>query len=123
MSSACDTVGIIHQGRLVVVDERQALLDRYAVPAVEVEFEASRDQKQAWRRQVAAQPFVTGVAEHEQTIRIRLDGSTHARMEIARLALGTGLPVTRFAIARPTLEDVFLGLVGDEANQASTERG
>lgn len=117
----CDTVGIIHRGRLVVVDERQALLDRYAVPAVE--FEASREQEQAWRREVAAQSFVTGVAEHEQTIRIRLDGSTHARAEIARLVLGSGLPVTRFAVARPTLEDVFLGLVGDGAPQALEDRG
>lgn len=119
----CDTVGIIHQGRLVVVDERQALLDRYAVPAVEVEFDASREQEQTWRRQVAAQSFVTGVAEHEQTIRIRLDGSTHARTEIARLVLGSGLAVTRFAIARPTLEDVFLELVGDGETQPSAERG
>jgi ABC-2 type transport system ATP-binding protein len=119
----CDTVGIIHQGRLVVVDERQALLDRYAVPAVEVEFEASRAQEQAWRREIAGKPFVTGVAEHEQTIRVRLDGSPQARVEMAQLVLGSGLPVARFAVARPTLEDVFLGLVENGAPLPTAERG
>ncbi len=119
----CDTVGIINQGRLVVVDERQALLDRYAVPAIEVEFEASPEQQQAWRRQIAAQAFVTSIAEHDQTIRIRLDGSPTARGEMTRLVLGSGLPIARYALAKPTLEDVFLGLVAGTESGTDGERG
>ena len=36
----CDTVAILHKGRLVLVSDREALLAQYAVDAVDLELEA-----------------------------------------------------------------------------------
>ena len=36
----CDTVAILHKGRLILVSDREALLAQYAVDAVDLEFEA-----------------------------------------------------------------------------------
>jgi len=35
----CDTVGIINKGRMILESDRQALLDRYALPVFEIEVE------------------------------------------------------------------------------------
>jgi ABC-2 type transport system ATP-binding protein len=110
----CDTVGIINHGRLVALDARQALLDRYAIPGVEFEFAATPEQVRAWAGTLRMQPGVADVLVAERQVRIRLDAGSSAGQALLRRAVDSGLPVERFAMAKPTLEDVFLGLVGSQ---------
>jgi ABC-2 type transport system ATP-binding protein len=110
----CDTVAIIDHGRLVALDARQALLDRYAIPAVELEFDAAPDSVRIWAETLHSQPGVAAVSVAGHQVRIRLDGEPSAGRALLRLAVDSGLPVQRFAMAKPTLEDVFLRLVGPQ---------
>ena len=107
----CDTIGVIDHGRLVALESRDALLDRYAVPAIEVEFEAGAEAIAAWAEKVGGSGAAAGVEVEGRRVRIRLAGSDGAAGEVQRQVLDSGLTVVEYRIARPSLEDVFLRLV------------
>jgi len=106
----CDTIGILHRGRLVVVEARQALLARYAVPAIEVEFEAPAERIAGWAEAVRAKPGVVGTEVVGSVVTVRLLAAD-GHLSVQAAALEAGLPVIAYRVARPTLEDVFLRLV------------
>ena len=107
----CDTIGVLHRGRLVTVEERRALLERHAPPAVEIEFEAPAEAVAAWAAQLREIPgLAPGTASGGQ-VRVALDGSARAHLELQQRVLGAGMIVRRFESVHPTLEDVFLRLV------------
>lgn len=108
----CDSVGIIDRGRLVAVGERQMLLERYAIPAVEVEFAAPTATVEGWVRQAAGHPQVAGVEQHNSTVRLRLASAETGVQAVQRLVFEAGMSVLRYEVARPSLEDIFLRLVG-----------
>jgi ABC-2 type transport system ATP-binding protein len=106
----CDTIGVLNRGRLVTVEARQTLLKRYAVPAVEVEFDAPAARIAAWAAAVRSRPGVVGVEARGSTATIRLQAD-EARGSVQAAAFESGLPLIAYRVARPTLEDVFLRLV------------
>lgn len=106
----CDTVGVIHHGRLLVLEERQQLLDRYAVPAVEVEFEATAEAVAAWATGAGRHPGVASAQVNGSHVRLRLNSPASAP-DVQRLVLESRMVVRRYEMARPSLEDVFLRLV------------
>ena len=114
----CDTVGIIKDGRMVTVEERQALLDRYATPLIEITFRAQPDRVAAWADQMHHQPGVASVAKDDALVRIQLGGGLGADQRVLAQAVASGMPVERFEHGRPKLEDVFLRLVG-QAKEAA----
>ncbi len=106
----CDTIGILNRGRLVTVEPRQALLARYAMPAVEVEFDAPGADIAAWAAAVRSRPGVLGTEVVGAVAIVRLDAE-RARQSIQRAVLESGLLVLSYRVSQPTLEDVFLQLV------------
>ena len=106
----CDTIGILHRGRLVAVEARQTLLTRYAVSAVEVEFDAPTSRTAAWAEAVRAQPGVVGTDVVGSVVTVRLQADD-VRLSVQAAAFAAGLPLIAYRVARPTLEDVFLRLV------------
>jgi ABC-2 type transport system ATP-binding protein len=110
----CDVVGIIARGKMIVQSRRDDLLERYAVPAFEVESD-DRETLARWGEGLKRFPWVTGVASHNGTLRITVrDVKTAKRMLVAG-AVGAGLVINRYEEVRPSLEDVFLRLVGSES--------
>jgi ABC-2 type transport system ATP-binding protein len=108
----CDSVGIISRGCLVAEAPQQELLERYAVPAFELEGDSrSTEQLSAWAEGVRAQPWVTSVGIDRSTARVVVDDVQIARRELLASALAAGLVLNRYEIVRPSLEDVFLRLV------------
>lgn len=114
----CDTVGILKQGRMVAVDARQALLDRYATPLIEVAFQAAPDRVAAWTEQVRRLEEVVSVVQDESLVRIQLGADRAAGQQVLAQAVASGMCVERFEHSRPTLEGVFLRLVG-QAREAA----
>jgi len=108
----CDTIGIIDHGKLVVLGERQDLLQRYAVPLTEVVFDASEDAVIAWGDSVRDLQFVREVKVSGNVVRIRLDGAEGENILLQNLALGSNMILQSYQRVRPQLEDVFLSLVG-----------
>lgn len=117
----CDTVAIINQGRLIVSSPVEELQDRYAQPIFTIEPEPN--QEPAVRRLVAAlraAPWAGDVLQDHGSIRVVARDPTVARREILGLVAAHHLEVQRFERGRPSLEDIFLRLVGMDAVQKAT---
>jgi len=108
----CDTVGILDYGRLIALDEKENLLRRYAVPVVEVNFDAAPETVARWAESLRELPFVANIQLDESAVRITLDGSVQSSIDLQQLVLGSDLLVLSYQHERPQLEDVFLQLVG-----------
>lgn len=108
----CDTIGIIAAGRLVTEAPRDALLSRYAVPVFEVESDGSFDSHwQAWVEGVRQESWVHSVSLNAPVVRIQVKDVERAKQELLPSAVRAGLVLARYALVRPSLEDVFLQLV------------
>jgi ABC-2 type transport system ATP-binding protein len=107
----CDTIGVIHEGRLVKVAGRDELLAEYAQNAVILEFEQygvstleqfmSRIQNESW---------VVGLKEENGTLRITIGDADAGKRLLLPLVLEYGLPLNRYEWVRPSLEEVFLSI-------------
>ena len=109
----CDSVGIIANGRLLTQGPRDALLQQYAIPAFEVEAEAgSEDALAAWAEAQRRQPWVTSATLTGLAVRLLVRDVPAAKQALLSSAMQAGLVLTRYEMLKPSLEDVFLRLVG-----------
>jgi ABC-2 type transport system ATP-binding protein len=109
----CDVVGIIAKGRMLVQSPREQLLERYAIPAFELE---SDDQAALshWVEGLRQLAWVTAVTPRNGAFRITVRDVQTAKHQLLALAVNSGLSLNRYEEVRPSLEDVFLKLVGSE---------
>ena len=112
----CDRVAILDHGRLVVEGELADLLDRYALPVWRIEPEPG--QGEAMERLAArlrAEPWVTAAALEHGLLTVAVADPVLAGRSILAAVADAGISVISVARARPTLEDVFLRLTGEQA--------
>jgi ABC-2 type transport system ATP-binding protein len=103
----CDTIGIIANGRLVAQEARQALLKRYAIPAIEIE--ADQDLS-AWLEKARSLPYVENITQSNSSFRLVVSDLPKAQTDLLTLLAEQGVLIRRFEIVHPNLEDVFLRL-------------
>ena len=114
----CDTVGIINKGRLVTQAKREELLERYAIPALEIETgNGSSGTAAVWIEKLRGIAVIQGMEKNGQTLRIAAQNVEVARKEIMRVAVDNDLKFERFEVVKPTLEDIFMRLVNGEEVQ------
>ena len=70
---------------------------------------SSRGGKSCW-----SLPWVTAVAAREGAFRITVRDVQAAKRTLLALAVNSGIVLNRYEVVRPSLEDVFLQLVGAE---------
>jgi len=109
----CDVVGIIAKGRMLVQSGREALLERYAIPAFEVEAD-DQAALSGWAEDLRRLPWVISIAPRNGAFRITVRDVQSAKQALLRLAVNSGVVLNRYEEVRPSLEDVFLQLVGSE---------
>jgi ABC-2 type transport system ATP-binding protein len=120
----CDRVVILDRGRLVTEGPLEELLDAHARLLYRLEPDPGQDagMEQLVAR-LRAQPWTREVVASDGTIRVSLaDGSTAIRA-ILPLVAETGVSLRSFERARPTLEEVFLELVGPRSADELDGRG
>ncbi len=120
----CDRVAILDRGRLVVESPLEDLLGRYAPPTFRIEVAGDGDDAP---RAAAAELLagslrgatslhaadgVTDVRTDGPTVTVRVADPEAASLRVLAVLAGAGVPVDSVARVRPTLEDVFLDLVG-----------
>jgi ABC-2 type transport system ATP-binding protein len=109
----CDEIGIIAKGRMLVQSPRQELLEHYAIPAFEVEGD-DRAALARWAEGLRSLPWVISVAALNGALRITVRDVQTAKRELLASAVRSGLTLDRYEEVRPSLEEVFLQLVGLE---------
>jgi ABC-2 type transport system ATP-binding protein len=120
----CDRVAILDRGRLVTEGPLGALLDRYALPIYRIEPEPG--QAAAVARLAAtlrATAWTTDVTVEPDRLRVTVSDPVRAAAGLLPAVVAAGVTVASFERARPTLEDVFLELVGRDANGANGAAG
>ncbi|MFW6070575.1 MAG: ATP-binding cassette domain-containing protein [bacterium] len=107
----CDTVGIIREGELLLVADRDELLDRYAsnVIALEVDRE-SMPGVPALLDALREQQWVTGITPDGSHLRVAVSDVATARRELLPLLVQRQVVLRRYEWVRPSLEEVFLSL-------------
>ena len=111
----CDTVGIINRGRLVTEAPREALLAQYAVSALEVEVdEKSEAILTSWSETLRGEPWVKTINLRELVVRVIVNDIETGKKELLKSATSAGVILNKYEVVRPSLEDVFLQLVGEE---------
>jgi ABC-2 type transport system ATP-binding protein len=100
----CNRIGVIHQGKMVALDETEALIRKM-----------SRDQVELYlKRELSEIPdeirFVPVVLEEEGR-KLRFEESNNAVSEVLKALHSRGLEIERIDVRRPTLEDAFLKLI------------
>jgi ABC-2 type transport system ATP-binding protein len=109
----CDTVAILHKGRLMLVSDREALLAQYAVDAVDLELEASAldsPELAGFQQALQAQPWAASQRLQGAVLRVMIQDVPGAKAELLPLVVAHRLPLLRYEWVRPSLEDIFLQL-------------
>jgi ABC-2 type transport system ATP-binding protein len=109
----CDNVAILDHGRLVTHGPMAELLDRYAAPVFRLE--ADLDSAAALDRlgdRLRGEAWVDGVSGHDGALRVAVRDPADGGRRILAAVVESGVGLLAFERQRPTLEDVFLRLVG-----------
>lgn len=105
----CDTIAIIHQGRLVLVEARETLLQRYAINTALLEIDpATGPISPDFLEGLRAFPWVERVMLEEHSVRVVLRDVDTGKRALLPYVVGQGLLLNRYEWVRPTLEEIFL---------------
>lgn len=109
----CSVVGIIDEGRLVTQAPVDELKQRYASSVFELEFEEDFAPLLA---RLDAVPWLAGheiVAGNDTPVlRVHAGDVDRAKVELPKMVVESGLTLIRYELTLPSLEDVFVQLVG-----------
>jgi ABC-2 type transport system ATP-binding protein len=105
----CDTVAILDKGRVVRQAAMAELKREGHALRVLVEVEQGAEELEPL---LAGQPWVVECRREGQVIRCVVEGMTAARRSIPAMVVENDLALVRMVEEEPTLEDVFVGLVG-----------
>ena len=111
----CDSVGIIDHGKLVVEARQDELVARYTVPAFNLECDAGfEDAFKNWCESLGSHKWVSSVVLNGSNARILVKDLDQARRQLLAMVVESHLALRRYEIVTPSLEDIFLRLVGQK---------
>jgi ABC-2 type transport system ATP-binding protein len=121
----CDRVAILDRGRLVIESGLDDLLAEHALPIYRLVADPGQDAEvAALVARLRALAWVSEVTtEAGGVLRIAVSDSAAAGRELLPLVVATGVRLASFERVRPTLEDVFLVLVGPRRADELDGRG
>lgn len=108
----CDTLGVIHEGELLLVTGRDELLGRYVPDTALVEFDTADKQQlpPTLITGLQTESWVAGIQQEDSAIRVTVNDLQVGKQKLFPFIAGQGLTVNHYEWLRPTLEDVFLSL-------------
>ncbi len=120
----CDRVAILDRGRLVTEAAIDELLARHAKPVIEMDPEPGQDAAvAALVQRLEAAPWSRDVRLQHGLLRVTVSDAEAAAAGALPIVVAADVRLARFEHVRPSLEDVFLQLVGANgaARAAATE--
>lgn len=113
----CDRVGILDRGHLVTEGPLDDLLARYALPLFRIEPEPGQPAPlAALATTLRSTPWIDHLSEGDGRIVVSVTDESAASAGLLPLVVAAGLRLASFERVRPSLEDVFLRLVGRDPN-------
>jgi len=120
----CDRVAILHRGRRVTEGPLEELLAAHARPIYRLVPAPGQDALvTALVDRLRAAPWTTDVSTTAGFLRVTVSDPDAAAGAVLPLVVASGVVLESFERARPTLEDVFLELVGPAAADDLDGRG
>ena len=120
----CDRIAILDRGRLVIEGPLADLLAAHARPIIRLVPAPGQDQLTAILiDRLRAEPWTTDVIVGGGGVRVSVSDPEAASRGVMALALASGVILDLFERVRPTLEDVFLELVGPPTPEDLDGRG
>ncbi len=112
----CDTVGIINKGKLVTVSSVAELQARYSLSVFEIELE---EEPSGLISVIETQPWVIKAEKAAGTqtpvLRVQVKDASAAKKELPQIVAAGSSTLLRYELVMPSLEDIFLELVGGTA--------
>ncbi|MBU2601279.1 MAG: ABC transporter ATP-binding protein [Actinobacteria bacterium] len=114
-------VGVIRRGRLLTQGPLPRLLGRFTRPAYRLDIRGS-DERSRVSRALAAESWCVEVLEEGSGLRLVVEDPAAVESRMPSLLAESAAPLQGFRAVTPTLEDVFLQLIGDEDEYATRRR-
>jgi ABC-2 type transport system ATP-binding protein len=119
----CDRVAILDHGRLVTEGPLEALLARFAMPLYRIDPEAGQAAAvAALAATLRSTAWIDAVSERDGRLTVSVTDETAASAGLLPLVVAAGVRLASFERARPSLEDVFLRLVGRDPGESPDGR-
>jgi ABC-2 type transport system ATP-binding protein len=110
----CDTLAVLHKGRLLLVSGRDELLQQYAVNAVELDIDLSHESNNAdllhFKKALKDCDWVANTHQDGSVLRIMVHDVSVAKRALIPLLAKHELILNRYVWVRPSLEEIFLQL-------------
>jgi len=111
----CDTIGVIHKGRLLLVSDRDELITRYSSSSVLIEFsQESPIQIDDFVDRLQDQAWIATVKVDDLAVSLQVTDIDQAKRDLLTLLGDYSQWLVKYEWVRPTLEDVFLLISGSE---------
>ncbi len=111
----CDTVGIINKGRLITQDKKEDLMERYAIPALELTTSnGTAALMPEWKLRLEQLSNVTGVTTEGYRFHLAVKDVHAAQQEVMQDALKHNVSFEKLEVVKPSLEDIFMQLTGSQ---------
>jgi ABC-2 type transport system ATP-binding protein len=107
----CDTVGIIHEGELLLMTARDELLAQYPTNMIVLRPDAANATPiEPFLQAVQVQDWAASISQHEGEWHITVTDVEAGKRCILPLVVEHNLVLARFEWKRPSLEEIFLTL-------------
>ena len=107
----CDTIGVIHEGELLLVAGREELLATHALNVVVIEFDSNDlPVSPLLLSRLGEISWISSVLQEKNGLRIQVSDSNLAKNALLPLILESEVTVISYQWVRPSLEDVFLSI-------------
>jgi ABC-2 type transport system ATP-binding protein len=107
----CDEIAVLHRGVLLAKAPTQALKEQYAQPIITIELETDANVLVSLLGQ---ESYVQAVVVKGAEARVLVTDLALAKRCLPECLVNAHLPLLRYEVALPTLEDVFVRLIEKE---------
>ena len=112
----CDSVAIINKGKLIIESSVADLQARYAPSVFEIDTEEDPDAlKQLLEKQDWVIKIEKTLINKIPVLRVQTKDVAAGKRELPKIIAATGLSLLRYELVMPSLEDIFMELIGGAA--------
>jgi ABC-2 type transport system ATP-binding protein len=107
----CDSIGILNEGKLAVLGEVSHIKDSYRKDKIQLEVGHTVNIDKLING-LKVLSFVTGTVRNGNNIDVQLTNAEQTGSKLLAFLVNENIPVIRYEIMEPSLENVFLEVVG-----------